>query len=31
MQRTPASVFFDANDHKLLDIVNDVLRRGSRP
>lgn len=31
MQRTPSSVFFDANDYKLLEIVNDVLRRGSRP
>jgi hypothetical protein len=24
-------LFFDANDHKLLAIVNDVLRRKSRP
>lgn len=31
MQRKPSRLFFDANDYKLLGIVNDVLKRGSRP
>ena len=31
MKRTPSRLFFDANDYKLLEIVNDVLKRGSRP
>ena len=31
MKRKAPRLFFDANDYKLLAIVNDVLRRGSRP
>lgn len=31
MKHKPSRLFFDANDYKLLDIVNDVLERGSRP
>ena len=31
MKKSPSRLFFDANDHKLLNIVNDVLKRGSRP
>ena len=31
MNKKPSRLYFDANDHKLLAIVNDVLRRGSRP
>lgn len=31
MQRRPSSLFFDSNDYMLLDIVNDVLKRDSRP
>ena len=31
MKHKPSRLFFDANDYKLLDIVNDVLKRGARP
>ena len=31
MKHKPSRLFFDANDYKLLTIVNDVLKRGSRP
>jgi hypothetical protein len=31
MKHKPSRLFFDANDYKLLDIVNDVLKRESRP
>ena len=31
MKRKAPRLFFDANDYKLLAIVNDVLRRKSRP
>ncbi|MGE4559378.1 MAG: hypothetical protein AB7E77_04215, partial [Desulfobulbus sp.] len=31
MSHTPSRLFFDSNDYKLLNIVNDVLKRGSRP
>jgi len=31
MQERYAALFFDGNDDKLLTIVNDVLKRGSRP
>ena len=31
MKHQPSRLFFDANDYKLLGIVNDVLKRGARP
>ncbi|MBV5316463.1 MAG: hypothetical protein JZU50_01525 [Desulfobulbaceae bacterium] len=31
MKKKPSRLFFDPNDHKLLSIVNDVLKRGTRP
>ena len=31
MKKKPSRLFFDTNDYKLLSIVNDVLKRGSRP
>ena len=31
MNKRPSRLFFDANDYKLLSIVNDVLKRESRP
>ena len=31
MSHPPSRLFFDKNDYKLLNIVNDVLKRGSRP
>jgi hypothetical protein len=31
MSHTPSRLFFDKNDYKLLNIVNDVLKRGARP
>ena len=31
MQKKPSRLFFDANDYKLLSIVNDVLKRKNRP
>ena len=31
MKHKPSRLLFDANDYKLLDIVNDVLKRGTRP
>ncbi|MDD2463925.1 MAG: hypothetical protein PHI97_07995 [Desulfobulbus sp.] len=31
MSHKPSPLFFDGNDYKLLNIVNDVLKRGSRP
>jgi len=31
MKHKPSRLFFDANDYKLLSIVNDVLKRGTRP
>ncbi len=31
MKKKPSRLFFDTNDYKLLNIVNDVLKRGSRP
>ncbi|MCL2790208.1 MAG: hypothetical protein FWD79_06140 [Desulfobulbus sp.] len=31
MKNRPSRLFFDANDYKLLSIVNDVLKRRSRP
>jgi hypothetical protein len=31
MNQRPSRLFFDRNDYKLLSIVNDVLKRGSRP
>ena len=31
MSHKPSRLFFDSNDFKLLNIVNDVLKRGSRP
>ncbi len=31
MKKKPSRLFFDPNDHKLLGIVNDVLKRGNRP
>ena len=31
MKKRPSRLFFDANDYKLLGIVNDVLKRGTRP
>ena len=31
MKHQPSRLFFDANDYKLLSIVNDVLKRGARP
>ncbi|MDR2551095.1 MAG: hypothetical protein LBD10_12940 [Desulfobulbus sp.] len=31
MKHRPSRLFFDANDYKLLGIVNDVLKRRSRP
>jgi len=31
MKKKASRLFFDPNDHKLLNIVNDVLKRGTRP
>jgi hypothetical protein len=31
MPNKPSPLFFDSNDYKLLSIVNDVLKRGTRP
>jgi hypothetical protein len=31
MKNQPSRIFFDANDYKLLGIVNDILRHRSRP
>jgi hypothetical protein len=31
MKKRPSRLFFDNNDYKLLSIVNDVLKRSSRP
>ncbi|MBM9538178.1 hypothetical protein [Desulfobulbus alkaliphilus] len=31
MDQKPSRLFFDLNDHKLLDIVNDVLKREAKP